>query len=98
MIRNIDYDDLKDRVVILASREFSKALTLDSEIATPTGYKTMQDIQVGDEVIARTGKPTKVIAKSKVFFSPEHNTYKMITEDGYDLVSGWKEKRYDPLS
>jgi len=24
--------------------------------------------------------------------------YRMITEDGYDLVSGWKEKRYDPLS
>lgn len=24
--------------------------------------------------------------------------YKMITEDGYDLVSGWKQKRYDPLS
>ena len=22
----------------------------------------------------------------------------MITEDGYDLVSGWKQKRYDPLS
>ena len=24
--------------------------------------------------------------------------YKMITEEGYDLVSGWKKKRYDPLS
>lgn len=24
--------------------------------------------------------------------------YKMITEDGYDLVSGWKKKRHDPLS
>lgn len=24
--------------------------------------------------------------------------YRMITEDGYDLVSGWKRKRYDPLS
>ena len=24
--------------------------------------------------------------------------YKMITEEGYDLVSGWKQKRYDPLS
>lgn len=24
--------------------------------------------------------------------------YHMITEDGYDLVSGYKEKRYDPLS
>ena len=24
--------------------------------------------------------------------------YRMITEDGYDLVSGWTQKRYDPLS
>ena len=24
--------------------------------------------------------------------------YKMITDDGYDLVSGYKQKRYDPLS
>ena len=24
--------------------------------------------------------------------------YKMIVEEGYDLVSGWKKKRYDPLS
>lgn len=24
--------------------------------------------------------------------------YKMITTDGYDLVSGWKQKRFDPLS
>ena len=24
--------------------------------------------------------------------------YRMITEDGYDMVSGWKQKRYDPLS
>ncbi len=24
--------------------------------------------------------------------------YKMITEEGYDMVSGWKQKRYDPIS
>ena len=24
--------------------------------------------------------------------------YRMITKDGYDLVSGWKQKRYDPIS
>lgn len=24
--------------------------------------------------------------------------YKMIVEDGYDLVSGWKKKRYDPIT
>lgn len=32
--------------------------------------------------------------------SPEEvpELYKMIVNDGYDLVSGWKKKRYDPLS
>lgn len=24
--------------------------------------------------------------------------YRMITQDGYDLVSGWKKKRYDPIT
>ena len=32
--------------------------------------------------------------------SPEElpDMYKMIIEEDYDLVSGWKKKRYDPLS
>lgn len=32
--------------------------------------------------------------------SPEEipHLFKMIKEDGYDLVSGWKKKRYDPIS
>ena len=32
--------------------------------------------------------------------SPEEipDLYKMITKEGYDLVSGWKKKRYDPIS
>ena len=32
--------------------------------------------------------------------SPEEipDLYKMITKDGFDLVSGWKKKRYDPIS
>ncbi len=32
--------------------------------------------------------------------SPEEipELYRMITEDNYDLVSGWKQKRHDPLS
>ncbi len=31
--------------------------------------------------------------------SPEEipELYRMITEEGYDLVSGWKKKRYDPI-
>jgi len=32
--------------------------------------------------------------------SPEEipELYRMVVEDGYDLVSGWKKKRHDPLS
>jgi glycosyltransferase involved in cell wall biosynthesis len=32
--------------------------------------------------------------------SPEEvpELYRMITEEGYDMVSGWKKKRYDPIS
>jgi glycosyltransferase involved in cell wall biosynthesis len=32
--------------------------------------------------------------------SPEEipELYRMITEEGYDLVSGWKKKRYDPVT
>ena len=32
--------------------------------------------------------------------SPEEipELYRLITEEGYDLVSGWKQKRFDPLS
>lgn len=32
--------------------------------------------------------------------SPEEipELYRMITQEGYDMVSGWKRKRYDPLS
>ena len=32
--------------------------------------------------------------------SPEEipELYKMITEENFDLVSGWKQKRYDPFT
>ena len=68
--RGIDVDAYRGtraRTVILASREFAKALSWDTKIATPTGPKLMEDIQKGDYVVRRTGKPTKVISKSKKF-------------------------------
>ena len=39
-----------------------KALALDTKVFTPNGYKLMRDIQVGDYVFGKNGKPTKVIA------------------------------------
>ena len=37
-------------------------------------------------------------AKGDVVITMDAELYRMIVEGGYDLVSGWKKKRYDPLS
>ena len=39
-----------------------KAFTLDTKIYTPTGYKYMKDIQVGDKVFNELGQPVEVLA------------------------------------
>lgn len=82
-LRGINYDELKGRTAILCCREFSKALTLDTKIPTPTGFTTMGDIQIGDEVYDRNGDITKVVSKSKLFLKP---TYRMLLEDGRELL------------
>ena len=56
----------------------------------------------------RLSTPASALAKGDVVItmdadlqdSPDEipELYRMITEDGYDLVSGYKQKRYDPLS
>ena len=49
---------------------------------------------------ARTQGKVVITMDADLQDSPDEipELYRMITEDGYDLVSGWKKKRYDPLS
>lgn len=37
------------------------ALPTDAPILTPTGWKTMEQLSIGDDVIGRNGQPTKII-------------------------------------
>jgi len=83
-VRNIPYYTMNDSALILSSREFSKALHWETKIATPTGPVEIQDIEDGDMVISRTGKPTRVIKKSEMIFD---NTFKMELEDGRSFKS-----------
>ena len=60
-----------------------KGLAVDTPIATPTGWSTMGDLEVGDEVFGPDGKPTSVIAKSDV----KHiDCYRVRFDDGTSLV------------
>ena len=49
---------------------------------------------------ARTQGDVVITMDADLQDSPDEipELYHMITEEGYDLVSGWKKKRYDPLS
>lgn len=64
---------------ILTYREGSKRQPLDAKILTPTGYKLMGEIKVGDLVIGSDGRPTEVEFVSEIVDRP---VYQLKTEDG----------------
>ena len=49
----------------LASRLEGKALALDTEVPTPSGWTTMGQLQVMDEVFDETGTPTRVVSATE---------------------------------
>ena len=48
-------------VLVQAGAGTGKALPLYAKVLTPQGYRRMGDLQVGDEVIGSSGKPTKIV-------------------------------------
>lgn len=62
-----------------------KALALDTEIATPSGWTTMGSIQPGDEVFDEAGKPCRVIATSPVQIG--RRCYRIKFNDGSEIIA-----------
>ena len=55
------------QMIIVAARPgVGKALALDTPLATPTGWTTMGDVAVGDELLGADGRPTRVVAATDV--------------------------------
>lgn len=69
----------------LESRGAGKALDLDTRIPTPSGDKTMRDIEIGDYVFDEKGNPTKVIATSPIFY--DHDCYEVEFSDGEKIIA-----------
>lgn len=63
-----------------------KDLPIDTLLPTPSGWKCMGDIAVGDEVYSRDGKPTKVTYLSPIF--TDHTCYELTFDDGQTVVAG----------
>jgi hypothetical protein len=57
-----------------------KALALDTPLPTPTGWTTMGEVEVGDELIGRDGRPTRVVAATEVML--DRPCYDVVFSDG----------------
>lgn len=68
------------RFYVLGARpSMGKALSLDTDILTPNGWVKNKDIKLGDTVIGRDGKSTKVIG---VYPQGITNNYTLTLKDG----------------
>ena len=63
-----------------------KQLALNTPIPTPSGFTTMGDIQVGDELFDENGNICHVVAKSPVDY--EEQGYKIRFKDGETIIAG----------
>src|SRR5690606_40639875 len=67
-----DFDDLTNglhsgQMIIVAARPaMGKALALDTPLATPSGWTTMGEVEVGDELYDAQGRVTRVVAATEV--------------------------------
>lgn len=71
--------------VIIGSSGFGKVQPNDALIVTPSGYRHMGDIKVGDYVIGKNGEPTKVIG---VYPHKDWEFYKVTFSDGVSCECG----------
>jgi replicative DNA helicase len=72
-------------VVIAARPAIGKALALDTPLPTPTGWTTMGEVQVGDQLIGADGKPTRVAAATEVMHG--RPCYEVEFDDGEVIVA-----------
>ncbi|MCA0872209.1 phage terminase large subunit family protein [Seohaeicola saemankumensis] len=74
-----------ETVVIMSSSQVGKALALDTPLATPTGWTTMGEVQVGDILFDETGTPCRVTAATEVMLN--RRCYRVRFSDGSSIIA-----------
>ena len=92
-----DFDELTNglhpgqMIVVAARPAVGKALALDTPLVTPTGWTTMGEVAVGDQLVGADGRPTTVVAATEV--TTGRPCYEVEFADGSVIVAdaehGW---------
>ena len=69
----------------LAGRLEGKALSVDTPIPTPRGWKTMAELRVGDEVFGLDGRACRVVAATEAMIGQA--CYEVLFSDGQSIVA-----------
>ncbi|MEV0586551.1 replicative DNA helicase [Nonomuraea sp. NPDC050310] len=72
-------------IVVAARPAMGKALALDTPLPTPTGWTTMGEVRVGDQLIGADGRPTRVVAATEVMHG--RPCYEVEFSDGTVIVA-----------
>ncbi|WP_026122436.1 replicative DNA helicase [Nocardiopsis halotolerans] len=86
-----DFDALTNglhpgQMVIIAARPaVGKALALDTPLPTPGGWTTMGEVEVGSELIAADGTPTRVVAATEVM--TDRPCFEVVFDDGTTVIA-----------
>ncbi|MFD0784259.1 DNA translocase FtsK [Micromonospora azadirachtae] len=72
-------------ILVAGATGAGKALALDTPIATPTGWSTMADLRVGDQVFDEQGQPCTVVAATAVMHG--RPCYEVEFSDGTVIVA-----------
>ncbi|MEQ4715968.1 replicative DNA helicase [Nonomuraea sp. B19D2] len=72
-------------IVVAARPAIGKALALDTPLPTPTGWTTMGEVEVGDQLIGADGRPTRVVAATEVMY--DRSCYEVEFSDGTMIVA-----------
>jgi len=74
------------QMIVLAARPaIGKALALDTPLPTPTGWTTMAEVEVGDQLLAGDGSPTTIVATTDVM--TDRPCYEVTFDDGAVIVA-----------
>ncbi len=72
-------------VVVAARPGIGKALALDTILPTPSGWTTMGEVAVGDELLGADGLPVRVVAATDVLL--DRPCYEVTFSDGTTIVA-----------
>ena len=78
-----------EQVLLSADVGSGKGLRENEIVATPSGWRKMKDLKVGDYVIGRNGKPTKVIG---VYPQGEQELAKITFKDNVEIITDMEHR------